>query len=266
MKKQEIINLLTEKGVKESNLKTFYNKNRRLHTWSYEKIRQWLREKKRQESIKERRQREKGDAKSFNMSAKEYKSLREKAEKILSDFDTGHSMGCYKTLYVNGKPFLRVSDTQEYAKSCKYKPTYGSLGINLNKKQLREVVKIQGVWTVKTGKHTCLTIEDKGNKHTYEVNLISGYIFGESHGETFEQAKENHISKRKAKIEYYKGITEQKDLNKRFVGFDHLRKNGACKSGILAFCRKHDLNPEWGYNVGYLRSLENNSFLKHINI
>jgi hypothetical protein len=50
--------------------------------------------------------------------------------------------------------------------------------------------------------------------------------------------------------------------DKAFVGIEHIRKTGACEAGIKAYIDRHGLNPELGYNLGYLKSLENSPFLK----
>jgi len=47
------------------------------------------------------------------------------------------------------------------------------------------------------------------------------------------------------------GAGSQNDL--KFVGFGHLSRF-ACRAGIEAFCRRHRINIEYGYQLGYLKS------------
>jgi hypothetical protein len=272
MKKQEIMDILLGNNVTGKNVKTFASKHKQLKNCNIEQLKTWLvqhfsdidREKRKQQTIK--------DAKSFKMSLKQYKELRNKAAIILhSNFDTGHSMGCYKTLKINNVAFYRTNNAKEYAKGCKYKPVHGYVEINLTKKQLIEIEELQGVWTVKGKNNTCLYLHETGLKHTYKVELIAGYLFGESHGKTFDQAKKLHLKKRQAQIDRIKREREQLAMqiereqirekqNQKFICVQHLREVGACYPGIESYIRRNNLNPDLGYNVGYLRSIEDSRF------
>lgn len=105
-------------------------------------------------------------ARSFGMSLKQYDALQEKAKSILCDFHTGHSMGCYKALKVNGGVFCRVYDTHEYANSCRWKATHGSFSIDLNKSQLVRLQFRGGKWF---DPKTNMFLTGVGSKSTYKV-------------------------------------------------------------------------------------------------
>jgi len=103
-------------------------------------------------------------AASFGMNPKEYGRMQKKAKTVLADFHTGHSMGCYRILKINGKKFATNHDLDEYAKSCTWRPTYGEVIINMSKAQLKRIHKSGEVWT--DGKSELV---ESGRKHHYTV-------------------------------------------------------------------------------------------------
>lgn len=50
----------------------------------------------------------------------------------------------------------------------------------------------------------------------------------------------------------------------KFVGIQHSEKVGNCNEGAMAFAKKHNLNPEMGYTVEYLLSLEDTIYTRRL--
>jgi hypothetical protein len=254
MKKQELLSILTENGVKSTNVKTFINTHKKLNI-DYKKAVKYLEEHEEKEAQKKQAITDKKQADKFKMSVKMYKELQQKAKTILSDFHTGHSMGCYRTLKINGVSFAWNHTLDEYSRTYKFSPTYGQVTINLTKTDLINIEKIEGVWTIKGKKHACKWVESFGSKHRYEINIINGYLFGDTHGATLQEAKKDFRKK-------YIQQKMEKLKNSKFVGVRHIRETGACMPGIKSFAERHRLNVDFGYTIGFLKSLEpQNSFL-----
>jgi len=255
MKKIEIMNLFAENEVKSTNVKSFINKNKALKL-NYEICLKWLKIKESKESEFLSKKQQTRQAKQFGFSVKKYIVLKEKSERLLNDFFTGHSMGCYRTLSLIGNrtPFATNNILSIYSKSYKFKPSYGEINIILTKKELENIENIAGVWTIKGKHHAAKWLESRGNKQSYSVNFVSGYLFADIHGKTLKEAKDL-FGKRLVQLK------REKLSNAKFVGYKHLKEAGACDPGINSFIEKHKLNKEYGYNLGYLKSLEYNSFL-----
>jgi hypothetical protein len=257
MKKQELLSILIENGVKSTNVKTFINTHKKLNI-DYKKAVKYLEEYEEKEAQKKQAFAVKKQADKFKMSVKMYLKLQEKAETLLNDFHTGHSMGCYRTLRINGASFAYNHILNEYSRTCKFSPTYGKVIIDLSKTDLINIEKIEGVWTIKGKKHACKWLESFGSKHRYEINIINGYLFGDTHGTTLREAKNDFRKKFiQQKMEKLK--------NSKFVGVSHIRETGACMPGIKSFAERHGLNIDFGYTIGFLKSLESqNSFLARL--
>jgi len=135
-----------------------------------ETIKELLRAKRAQ--IKEQMAKE---AKSFAENPKSLRELREKAMEILSSFHTGHSMGCYRNMEtkVRGKWMQLAAnhDLDTYSNSCTWSPTYGQFTISLTKTQLRNIKKIEGVWTLQNEDGSTSILEETGRKNSYKVEL-----------------------------------------------------------------------------------------------
>ena len=140
LNKSQTIEVLNENNISTSNLKTFINRNKRLNL-NYDKCHKWLKDQEEKQQEQTTKQHTKEQAHKFNMSVKEYKELSNKAYHILDDFHTGHSMGCYRILRLNGKVFTTNHALQEYANSCKWNEVYGTITIDMNKKQLKNIEK-----------------------------------------------------------------------------------------------------------------------------
>jgi len=188
------------------------------------------------------------EAKRHNLSRVEYLSLVEKACTILKDFSTGYSMGEYKSLSINEKNIARVDNTSEYSATSKYSATHGSIHITLSKKEIREIENIGGVWTVRLSNNRAKWLIETGSKQYHNVLWKEGYLVGQSHGESLREAQVLEARKERS-------VTKAKFTDQQYVGVDDIKSLGACNAGIMAFCKKHDLNPEFGYQLGYLKSL-----------
>lgn len=168
-------------------------------------------------------------------------------------------MGCYRSIAVDDNSFAHNNLLYSYAKYSKYRPTYGAFSINLTKKELIDIEIIEGIPTVKLEKGKAKWLEASGKKHTYDIRWVNGYLYKDSHSTvSFAQAKEIQ-KKKEAKI------VAQQMGNKRFVGLNHIKQLGACDAGISAFCNRHGLNEEFGYNLGYLKSLNDEYGNKYFN-
>ena len=201
----------------------------------------------------------KREAKNFNLSVSQMNSLRSKARQILSSFSTGHSMGCYRKLYLNNNQFASNDSLGAYSNSCKWQPTYGSLSIFLNKKQLKEIENIEGVWTIINKDGSAKWLDGVGKKYSYEVKWVDGFVYGRSHSEiSLQHAKELEALKVESQIQMM-----QKD--KKFIGKRHITAIGACEQGIKAFCERCSLNIDFGYQLGFLKSLGDKVAMNYLN-
>jgi hypothetical protein len=188
----------------------------------------------------------------WGMTPRKYKDLQAKAKSILNSFRTGYSMGEEKILVLDGKNFCFVDNCREYSGGCKYKAQHGTLTIRLKMHELRAIEKIEGVWTVRRKGTQADWLKSHGTKGSYKVEFFSGHLVGTSHGSTVEECNALEAEKERTKSD---AATEAARFLKRFVGFDDRRIAGACEAGVVAFCERHDLDPELGYRVDYLLSL-----------
>lgn len=261
MKKLELIASLTNNNVKSSNLRSSINAQERkaIEGHGFEKVKGWLAAIEEKESAKIESAYEKKVAKSFGMSRKQYLQLMRKANQILACFNTGHSMGCYRKLTINGNIFQRNDVLETYAKSCKYTPTYGSITIDLSKKDLIEIRNVQGLWTISKADGTAKWLVETGSKKTHSVEFSEGFLYKESHSSmSLHRAKEIQGIK-----DVKKALTEAND--QRFVGAAHIRATGACIEGIQAFCNRYNLNVDHGYNIEFLRGLDTSLVSPYLN-
>jgi len=187
-------------------------------------------------------------AKTFNMSRKEFLRLQTKAWVILRDFSTGYSMGDFKTLSINGKRFATLDHTQEYSGKYKGSETHGAVRIDFTKTEFRNIQLVAGVWTVPGKKNKAVWLSPSGAKGSFEVSKIKGFLVGDSYATTLREAQF---------LQYQKGKDFSGNFkNNNFVGFQHIRNLGACEVGINEFCRKHKLNPKFGYRIEFLKTLK----------
>ena len=166
MEKAEIVDLMRANGVRSTNVKTFCNKNRKLNI-NPEKAAKWLSEVEAKTFAEAVKEMDKKNAKLHKLSYKKYLELRTKAECILADFHTGHSMGCFRWL-ATSYLFASKHDLRDYAKSCKYQAKYGSLTIYMTMKELRDISLVDGRWTVGNK-----FLQGRGYKSNYTVEWVN---------------------------------------------------------------------------------------------
>ncbi len=267
-----IVNVLIEKGSKASNARTNIKKlpkNERDYALkNFSKIIDKLRKIEEKEAEKEKKEFIKERAKSFNFSVKEYLLLQEKAVKILEQFHTGHSMGCYRQLKIKGyKGYFATDHTlEEYANSCKYSPTYGNLVIELTKKELRDMELIGYVPTIIKSNDKikkAIWLEGSGAKNHYKVSFVEGFVTSDYHATTVAQAQ-NWRQERAANLLHLRNAERfTESQKKKYVGIDDVLKVN-CETGTNAFIHRHNLNPDFGYQIGYLISLEDTSYTRRL--
>lgn len=186
----------------------------------------------------------------WGLSVRAFDQLIANGKQILRDFRTGYSMGERKTIEVGEEWFLRVDDTQEYSRSTRYKATHGDLKIRIDLLSLRKIEKIQGVWTVRRSRNRASWLQSRGTKGTYEIYWVHGFLVGSSHGKTIEECQLLEAGKATRGDD---GKIKRLD---RFIGLRDRVAAGACEAGVLAFCERHGLDPEFGYRIDYLLSLK----------
>lgn len=194
---------------------------------------------------------------SLNISIKKFIELKEKAVKILENFNDGYSMGSIKSLYVNNKCFLKIDETEDYATSCKYRATHGSIDVYLSFNDLKNIQKINGLWTILEKNNKCKWLAEEGSKQHYIVIIEEGYIYKDVHSTvSFIDAK--HTFK-KRELAILKSKKKEKEIfsEKNFIGVCHLEKIGACLPGIQNAARllKIDLNSIGGIRIDYALEL-----------
>jgi hypothetical protein len=185
----------------------------------------------------------------WGLSVLAFDRLVAKGKQILRDFRTGYSMGEVKTIEVGDEWFLRVDDTQEYSRSSKYQAKHGDLKIRIDLLSLRKIEKIQGVWTVIRSGNRASWLQSRGTKGSYEVYWVHGFLVGSSHGATLEECELLEAGKA---VRAQDGKVKRLD---RFIGLRDRVAAGACEAGVLAFCDRNGLNPDFGYRIDYLLSL-----------
>lgn len=269
MKKQEIKSVLRENQVLTTNVKTFLNtKGKKLLPGvSLEKVRKYALEVQIEKETKQYE--DKKAAKVLKISVKEYRKLRDKASEILSHFSTGHSMGCFGKLLITNrkhKVMATKDTTKEYSSRCKYKATHGYFDVRLTLQELRRIKNIHGVWTIKSKGHKATWLASNGHKGSYTVERKDGYLFGESHGGTLEEAKGLFRKAYLAERAKRAAAKQKMDFARRkFIGLHHLKQVGACDPGINSFANRHGLSLDLGYRLDYLLELEpSNRFLNKL--
>lgn len=186
----------------------------------------------------------------WNLSPRTYARLREKAREILRSFTSGYSMGEHKQLVIDSyRSFVRVDNTREYARSSRYKALHGELTVTMNLTELRNIERIEGVWTVRCGNGKAKWLKATGAKSHCRVGWVYGYCVGSSHGASLEEC---HLLEAGKAVRAEDGKVKRLD---RFVGLRDRVFAGACEAGVLAFCQRHQLNPEFGYRIDFLVSL-----------
>ena len=194
----------------------------------------------------------------WGLSLAVYKKLRDKASQLLRGFTTGYSMGEVKQIVIGEKPFLTVYNTREYARSSKFKATHGELIVKITLAELRRIECVEGVWTVRLSGGKAKWLVAKGLKGNCRIGWAQGYLVGSSHGKTFEECQ---------LLEAGKAVREDGKVRRldRFIGLKDRIIAGACEAGVLAFCARHGLNPDFGYRIDYLMGLNDDIAASYLN-
>jgi hypothetical protein len=257
MKNYELLETLRKAGVTYKNIKSRAPRLK-IKGFDIERVKKLLVLEEENRRKVEKKAFNKAEAKNHRLSLKKYEALEAKGRELLNAFNSGHSMGCYRHLFLNGKLLSKNHILREYARSCKFGPTYGKVEIHLTTRELESLENISGVWTIRGNAFSCLALIGSGNKQTYNVGLKKMYLVGESHGENIREA----FGFEKAKRAYRKAAEANKN---KFVGIDHIKQAGACDAGINGFIQRHGINPDFGYKLEYLKELEpDNSFLRKL--
>jgi len=203
----------------------------------------------------------------------------------MSNYSTGHSLGYSAQIYINNFHCKSYNGCITPSSSYGYRPTYGYYRIEVTVEYAKELAKgymyepIGGVETfVETSKSKikkCFWLEESGSKHSYKVELVSGFVTGGFHATTYsacetwriQQAKrllKNRADNVSAKINEHQKALEIERKKKRFIGLAHSKAVGNCEVGTMNFAKKHNLDPECGYQVGYLLSLEDSQYTRRL--
>jgi len=200
---------------------------------------------------------------NFGISLPKYRRLQTKAVAILRSFSAGYSMGESKTLIIRRNTqcdltfYTDISSCVEYAKSSKYRAMHGSFGVVLTVDQLDALERIEGVWTIRHKNNRAIYLQSSGRKQGFCVRPVHGYLVGTSHGKSIEECERLEVKKLEQRL-----ATEKNDA--KFLGFKHAKLLGACEAGISAFCQRHNLNADFGYRLGFLKTLKDNVAEKYL--
>jgi hypothetical protein len=203
----------------------------------------------------------------------------------MSKYSTGHSMGYSAEIHIAGFSAKRYNGCQTPPNSYGYRPTYGFYCIDVSLEVAKELAKgynhemIGGVETfVEVSKakiKKCFWLAESGSKHSYKVELVSGYVTSGFHSYSFDGCEKWRIQqaerllKNRADTFATRMSDQQKALEierkkQRFIGLSHSKAVGNCEVGTMNFAKKHNLDPELGYQVGYLLSLEDSQYTRRL--
>lgn len=215
-------------GLKTEGVKTLIKEVRRIKT-------------------KERKAQQLKEAKELNLSRKQYLQWQSKAKLILDSFSTGYSMGDTKVIQINGKTLFRTDNHDQYSGKYKGSETYGFISINLSKKDFQNIENIDGIWTIREQNNKVKWLVETGSKQYHKLKWEQGFLVGTSHAKTLREAQMLQSRKEKTAVMKYD--------DKEFIGVSVIENLGACEAGINAFCKENGLNKDFGYTLGYLKSL-----------
>lgn len=225
-------------------------------------------------------------AKENKMRVSDFSRVVELLREIdLSKYRTGHSMGYSADVYMGGFYVSRYNGCNTPPRAYGYRPTYGYYTIRISLEIAKELAKgykyeiIGGVETfvkVSDAKiKECFWISQSGAKHTYGVELVSGFVTGGFHGETYTECETWRTQQAKrllksradtfaSRVSEHQKALEIERKKQRFVGISHSKAVGNCEVGTISFAKKHNLNPEYGYQIGYLLELEDSPFTRRL--
>lgn len=216
-----------------------------------------------------------------SVGIKNNKETRRILQLIAEEARTSHSMGCEVDVFVNDKRVYTYDSRQEYSNSCSYKAKHGWTKVFLTGREVNSMKYIGHVLTTSIRKtknpkvYSCKVLTFTG-KYDVTMKWKKMFLTKDFHAESIERAvewrkqqAETLWNRREALRESFKRMRlHEEELNSVrnvFVGFHHSIKAGNCKVGTEMFAKRHNLNIDHGYTLGYLRELSpNNDFIKRI--
>lgn len=177
--------------------------------------------------------------------------------------DEGYSMGSMITVKF-GKLAVTDDRRENYAKSCKFRPTHGAVLLTLSANELKNIHVIAGLVTFiypgKNGKvKKCFWYEGKGQKQYWKLTKVEGFLCGGYHAKTKHEAVEGFKRNEKNRIERekqekiranYPKLFE-KALRKQYSFADSLSA-GNCEAGTRAFILRCGLDSSRKYRGKFL--------------
>ena len=272
---------LFNEGVTENNLKSrsrshkkWLDKDNRFDRLKSEITHLW--EKKKEKELRENTLTE---AKNFGVSVNTLKLVKERGISFLKSLGgTGHSMGFHSELIVlnkKGNKTLTCSIERDmrsyYSRGCKWSEPHGFFSVKITLNDLKKIVYIGGVPTIIKGSGKIKKAKwftSTGKHSSFKIVEVNGYLTGDYHADTFEKAVQYRKEKaRRLALDRLRLRNEEEFLERSksmFFGINDCRKV-MCDPGINAFVNRHNLNKDYGYNLGYLLSFnEETEFLKRL--
>lgn len=215
----------------------------------------------------------KGKAKLLNVSLKKMNQLIDKASQIAMCFSAGYSMGGVievSCISKDGSELLATRDTTEvYAKSSNYKAKHGFNSIKLTVKELDSIELIGGLPTIKGEEvapkvFKCKVLIGTGSKHTYKIIWNDMFITSNYHGKSIDDCVNWRKKQAERLILNRNKLINIEKIKNKFIGFQHSLKVGNCINGTKAFIQRHNLNPDFGYTIRYIMSLEDSIFTRRL--
>ena len=175
----------------------------------------------------------------------------------------GYSMG--GEVRVRFSKLTGVYDNREsYAKSCKYRPTYGDYSVKLSLDELRNIQVVGGLVTYifpnqRSKVKRCWWFSSKGLKNHFELTRVQGFLYGDYHSTNKDKAAregkriEENI-RLQAKEKALKERCMRKALRLQYTFSDSLMA-GNCEAGTRAFCMRLSLDATKSYRGNFLIKL-----------
>lgn len=185
-----------------------------------------------------------------------YKKLKEIAKAVP---DEGYSMGSRIVIKFN-KLICSDDRTNEYSKSCSYRPIHGQINVRLTKDELQHIKVVGGVITYiyssKQKVKRCWWFEGWGKKQNFHLVKVEGYIFNGFHSKDKNKALEVGTRLLKAEKEAKKEQNKKtgdfkKALRLQYSFYDSL-KCGNCEAGTRAFAIRIGLDTTKKYRGSFL--------------
>ena len=153
---------------------------------------------------------------------------------------------------------------KSYAKSCKYRPTYGDYSVKLSLDELRNIQIIGGLVTYifpnqKSKVKKCWWFASKGTKNRFELIRVQGFLYGDYHSTNKDKAiiegkRIEESIKLQVKEKAIKERCIKKALRLQYTFSDSLMA-GNCEAGTRAFCMRLNLDSSKSYRGNFLVKL-----------